>query len=180
MSNAYPPETVTLRDGTAVRLRAIQPDDAPRLQALHARLSTESIFLRFLDQRTALPDRDAQQLANVDYRTRMAIVAALAEEPEQLIGVARYAAIDSAQLDTAEAAIVVQDDYQERGLGTILVDRLVGYARGQGVHAFLATVHYSNAEIMRFIQRSGLTAQKKLEAGVWEIKINLDAAPDRA
>ena len=43
------PETVTLSDGTTVTLRPIRADDAERLQALHARLSPETIYLRFLD-----------------------------------------------------------------------------------------------------------------------------------
>jgi len=176
MRSSFATETVTLRDGTQVVLRAIRPDDAPRLQALHKRLSPESVFLRFLDQRKALTDQDAQRWATVDYRTHMAIVAALPDgADERLIGVARYAAIDPAKPDTAEAAIVVQDDHQGRGLGTILVNRLVTYARAHGIRAFVASVHYSNSEIMHFIQRSGLPAKKRLEAGVWEIHIRLDA-----
>ena len=108
MRSSFATETVTLRDGTQVVLRAIRPDDAPRLQALHKRLSPESVFLRFLDQRKALTDQDAQRWATVDYRTHMAIVAALPDgDDERLIGVARYAAIDPAKPDTAEAAIVV-------------------------------------------------------------------------
>ena len=168
------PEAVHLSDGTPVTLRPIRPDDAKFLQALHSRLSAESVFLRFLEQRTTLSDQDARRLATVDYRTTMALVATHgAGSAEEIIGVARYAATDPARPDTAEAAIVVEDAFQGRGLGTILVDRLVRYARGRDIHAFVASVHYSNAEIMHFIQRSGLPAEKRLEAGVWEFKIKL-------
>ena len=171
-------ETVALRDGTPVTLRAIRPDDAPRLQALHSRLSSESVFLRFLDQRKALSDRDAQRLAAVDHAASMAIVAALPEGgDEKLIGVARYALVGPDHPGDAEAAIVVEDAYQGRGLGTILVDRMVRYAQAHGVRTFVASVHYNNDEIMHFIQRSGLPAEKHLEAGVWEVRIRLDARP---
>ena len=171
---ALPPETVRLRDGTPVIVRPIRPDDAPLLQALHARLSAESVFLRFLEQRKALTDQDAQRLATVDYRATMALVATREENgAEEIIGVARYAAVDPGRPERAEAAIVVEDAFQGRGLGTILVDRLVRYARNHGVQAFVASVHYSNSEIMHFIQRSGLPAEKHLESGVWEITIHL-------
>lgn len=167
-------EIAALRDGMPVMIRPIRPDDAPGLQALHARLSAESVFLRFLDQLKALPEKDARRLATVDYRASMALVAALTEgDLGRLIGVARYAAGDPDRIEAAEAAIVVEDEFQGRGLGTLLVERLVAYARRQGVRFFVASVHYSNSEIIHFIERSGLSAEKRLEAGVWEFKIKL-------
>jgi GNAT superfamily N-acetyltransferase len=176
MSIAYPPEAVTLRDGAPVTIRAIQPDDAPRLQALHARLSAESIFLRFLGQLKTLPPEEAQRLARVDYEKSMALVATHGQAGEEpIIGVARYAASNPAEPDAAEAAIVVEDAFQGRGLGSLLLDRLMKYARAHGVRYFLATVHHSNAEIMRFIERSGLPVEKRREAGVWEVRVRLDA-----
>ena len=170
------PETVTLRDGTSVLIRKIRPDDAPRLQAAFARMSPESVYLRFLDQRRALSDREAQRLAGVDNQTHVALVAVIAENGEEhIIGVARYALVGPSEPDTAEAAVTVIDEYQKRGLGTILVQRLVGMAQAQGVRAFLANVHYSNSEILRFIDRSGLPMKRKLQSSIWEIKLMLDA-----
>src|SRR5574341_2377408 len=92
---AVPPhttETVTLPGGAAVTLRPIRPDDVPRLQVFHTRLSPETIYLRFLGMHPTLSDKEAEKLANVDYQTRMALVATRTEqEEESLIGVARYA-----------------------------------------------------------------------------------------
>src|SRR4030095_14044763 len=65
---------VTCRDGTRVRLRPIRPDDAPRLQALHARLSRETIYQRFFGAVPRLPTSWASFLAEVDYRRRLALV----------------------------------------------------------------------------------------------------------
>ncbi len=167
------PEEVTLRNGTVVTIRPIRPDDAPRLQALFYRLSPESIALRFLGHLKELPLEQAQQLATVDYRTRMALVATRQQNGEEdIIAVARYAA-DSAKPDLAEAAIVVEDEYQKRGLGTLLLTRLVAYARTHGIRAFMATVHHDNVQIMRFIRQSGLPTESKLEAGIWQIVVKL-------
>lgn len=167
-------ETVTLREGSEVLIRPIRPDDAPRLQAGFVRLSPQTIYLRFLESFKALSDKQAYAFANVDYQTRMALVASVPENgDEALIGVARYATVNG-EPETAEAAIVVGDEFQKRGLGTILLLRLVDYARSQGVKTFLATVHSSNSLIMRFIKKSEFPFERKmLEPGVWEVRIHI-------
>jgi acetyltransferase len=170
------PKTVALRDGTTATIRPIHPDDAPRLQALFHRLSPESIALRFLGQPKELPYEQAKQLANVDYRKRMALVATRQHgDEEHIIAVARYAVDPTGQPDVAEAAIVVEDQYQKRGLGTLLLLRLVAYARTHGIRAFRATVRQDNIQIMRFMRRSGLPAKSTLEAGVWDVVVQLEA-----
>jgi RimJ/RimL family protein N-acetyltransferase len=172
------PETATLRDGTSVTLRAVRPDDASRLQTAFKRLSRQSVYLRFLDQRTELADREAQRLAGVDQHTHVALAATVIQDGEEhIVGVARYAIISPSEPDAAEAAVTVIDEFQGRGLGTIMLRRMVAFAREHGIRAFVANVHYSNAEIMRFIERSRLPFKKKLQAGVWEIRIALDADP---
>ncbi len=173
------PEPVTLRDGTTVTIRPIRSDDARRLQALFHRLSPESIALRFLGQPKELPYEQARQLANVDYQKQMALVATREQGGEEhIIAVARYAVDPAADPDLAEAAIVVEDKYQKQGLGTFLLTRLVAYAQAHGIRAFRATIRQDNAQIMRFVRRSGLPADSKLEAGVWEIVVKLKPGAD--
>jgi RimJ/RimL family protein N-acetyltransferase len=174
------PEAVTLRDGSIVTIRPIRPDDARRLQGLFARLSPESISFRFLGHPKELPGEQAEQLANVDYHTRMALVATREQGGEEhIIAVARYAVDPAAGPDLAEAAVVVEDEYQNRGLGTLLLKRLVAYAQTHGIRAFMATVRHDNVRIMRFIRRSGLPTESKLAAGAWEILVKLEPEADR-
>src|SRR5213592_592205 len=68
-----PEQGVTLRNGASVRLRAIRPDDGPRLMALCHRLSPRTVYERFFSFRRLLPE-EAHALANVDYRHPLAIV----------------------------------------------------------------------------------------------------------
>ena len=174
------PETTTLRDGATVTMRPIRPDDAHGLQALFDRLSPESIALRFLGQPKELPYEQAKQLANVDFQQRMALVATLEKGGEEhIIAVARYAVDPTGQPDVAEAAIVVEDEYQKRGLGTLLLTRLVAYAYAHGVRAFRATVRQDNIQIMRFVRHSGLPAESALEAGTWDILVKLEPEAER-
>jgi GNAT superfamily N-acetyltransferase len=167
-------EAVTLKDGTAVTLRPIRPDDAQRLQAFHARLSPDTIYLRWLSAHPVLTDAEAQALTNLDYTTRMAIVATLAGEAgEDIIGVARYNVASPDQPDEAEAAVVVEDAHQHHGLGTLLLQRLLAYSRAQGIRYWIAEINAENARMMKFIQRGGLPTTKRLESGSWQVRMVL-------
>ena len=167
-------ETVVLRDGLQVTIRPIRPDDAPRLQALHARLSADTIYRRFLGPHPALTAPEAAKLANVDYHTSMAFVATLpAEGDEAIIGVARYAALGPQKPREAEAAVVIQDDYQSRGLGRLLLERLLAQARAHGFRAFVAEVSTQNDQILDVIRRANLPLETSLNSGVWEIRVTI-------
>ena len=171
-------ELATLRDGTVVLLRPIHPDDAPRLRALHVRLSPESRYFRFFSARAELPPEEAQALATVDYQTRMAFVALpLGAAPETIIGVARYGVSDLGNPNQAEAAIVVEDAYQRRGLGNALLARLVEYARQRGVEYLIANVDSMNTNMLKLIQRANLPTEMKLRSGVWDIRLRIADAP---
>lgn len=167
-------EAVELKDGSHVTVRAIQAEDAPRLQALHSRLSVESRYMRFFSARADLPPDQARRLAEVDYHTCMAIVATFAQDgDEQIIGVARYAVSDSKKPNEAEAAIVVEDRYQGRGVGTVLLERLVNYAQRHGIEFFCANVDSMNTTMLQMIQRIKMPTEMKLDSGVWDIRIRI-------
>lgn len=180
--NSLPPnyprgykENATLADGTRVFLRPIRPDDAPRLQETFRRLSPQTVYYRFLQTFKELSDQQAKELAHVDYQTRMAIVASIMEDgKESIIGVARYGCLVPDHPELAEAAIVVRDDFQSRGLGTLIMDRLVRYAREHGIEAFLGYIHTSNFRIMHFIEKGGLPVHKQMvEPGTFEVRVLL-------
>jgi RimJ/RimL family protein N-acetyltransferase len=91
----------------------------------------------------------------------MAIVAL---EGDQLIAVARYDGSDAA--DEAEVAIVVQDRWQERGLGTILMTELLGYADARGIHRFRAYVLADNYRMLDMLHRVARVLKRRTEDGV--------------
>lgn len=164
-----------LKDGRPVTIRPILPSDAPGLQRAFLRLTPETIYLRFLETFKALSDRRADEFANVDYSIRMAFVGEVEEQDARyIIGVARYALVGEERPGLAEAAIVVVDEHQRLGLGTLLMGSLLRYAWAHGVTGILATIHVSNIKIMQFINRRGLPFRKTmLEPGVWEVIVDL-------
>lgn len=174
-AGSFTPETVSLRDGASVRLRFLRPDDTERLKAFFYRLSPQSIFYRMLEYRTTISDEEARWLCDVDGQNRVAMAATLGDGTEEvIIAVARYGIDPKGTPDMAEAAVVVEDVYQKRGLGKILVSRLVEYARTHGVQRFVATIHVNNDAILRFINYSGFKVDRKFNGGAWDVVIYLD------
>ena len=175
----YPAElehALTLRDGTVVRLRPIRPDDAPRLQALHGRLSRDSVYHRFFAIVKRLPPDWARVLATVDYRRRLALVV---EDPtggnSELIAVGRY---DAEEADTVEVAFVVQDNWQNRGLGTLLLDAILCAATARSYRRFRAYVLADNRRMLDLITRFTVVESRKTEQSVTELVFSL--VPERA
>ena len=163
-----------LRDGALVQIRSIRADDAARLQGLFGRLTPETIYFRFLAPRRALSDADASRLARVDQVREMAFVATMPGQGghDPVIGVARYAVLPE-HPDLAEAAIVVEDLYQRRGLGRHLLSCLAAYARDHGVRAFTASIDPNNRQILSFVHSSGLTAELRARGGLLDVRVPL-------
>jgi len=172
----FQPQAYQLTDGTRATIRAVRPDDAPRLQAFVSRLSPESIYYRFLSTITGLSNAEAARLSKVDYADRMALVATvLGDEGELIIAVARYAR-QTTPPDRAECAIVVEDRYQGQGLARFLLNRLARYADQHGVRTFTGTIDGGNQRMKRFLQNSGLPT--RLVAGSHgELEVEVDVRP---
>jgi RimJ/RimL family protein N-acetyltransferase len=168
-------ETIALKDRGLITIRPIRPDDAPRLQHGYMHLSPQSIYYRFLETPKELTDEMAQRFASLDYQNQMALVATIEEDGEEhLVGVARYVLIGDQDPGAAETAIIVRDDYQGRGLGTLLYERLIQYARSHQVTTFVGTVHQSNSPMLKFIHKSGLQVERRMdEPGVFQVRVKL-------
>ncbi len=154
---------LVLPDGVRLRLRPIRPDDEPRLADLYDRLSRYTAYQRFFTALKRLPPDWVHFLANVDYRRRLALVV---ERPPsgELVAVARYEPTD--REDTAEIAFVVQDGWQNRGLGTMLLADLLAAAATRGVRRFRAYVLADNARMIDLLVRFMEIIERKTESGV--------------
>jgi RimJ/RimL family protein N-acetyltransferase len=169
---------VTLGDGSRIHLRPIRPDDQERLISFHERLSGQTAYQRFFNVMRHLPRASARFLANVDYRRRLALVAEHREGPcPILVGVARYDC--TGQPDTAEIAFVIQDDWQNRGLGTILLEALLAAAEARGIRRFRAYVLPSNGRMLDLLARFTDIRERRTEGGVTEVLLTRRPLTDR-
>jgi RimJ/RimL family protein N-acetyltransferase len=149
-------------------LRLIRSDDAPRLIALHERLSLHTAYQRFFAAMRRLPPDWANYLANVDYHTRLALVLERAsDDGPELVGVARYE--PTAEADTVEVAFVVQDGWQGKGLGKILFRELIAAATARGIRRFRAYVLADNTRMLRLLSAHSRILERHTAAGVTEL-----------
>ena len=159
---------VVLRNGGRARVRAIRPDDAPRLVALFDRLGRDTVYQRFFAAKKRLPPDWARRLATVDYRRRLALVAEhdLGDGLE-MVGVARWEPTDDPE--TAEVAVVVEDRWQNQGLGTALLADLLRAAGARGISRFRAWVLADNARMLRLLARVAEVRERRTRRGVTEL-----------
>jgi len=135
-------EPVTLRDGTAVVVRPIRPDDKELLRRGFLRLSSESRYRRFFAAKHDLSPSELRYLTEVDGIRHFALGATSADGCDGL-GVARFIQLDG-EPGVAEAAIAVADEHQGKGLGSLLFQRLVAAASERGVQRFRCEMLGSN------------------------------------
>jgi RimJ/RimL family protein N-acetyltransferase len=144
-------EVVSLRSGRQVVIRPIRADDGPRLRAAYDRLSPESKYRRFLAPKPHLTSADTDYLVHIDGENHVALVAIATQDPERLLGVARFVRSPE-DPELAELAVVVGDPFQQEGLATALLTRLRRVATERGIKRWWATMLTSNEPARRLVQ----------------------------
>jgi GNAT superfamily N-acetyltransferase len=173
-----PARELTLRDGTAVLLRPIEPGDKEELQAGFERLSRESRYRRFFTAMSRLSDRQLAYFTEIDYVDHFAWVAlAVDRRPasEAGLGVARYIRLHD-DPDAADIAVAVVDEFQGQGLGSALLEALVDVARDNGIHRFVGHVLADNAPMIGLLHKAGADTEPD-EPGVLRIEFDLPSSP---
>ncbi|RJR30064.1 MAG: GNAT family N-acetyltransferase [Candidatus Latescibacterota bacterium] len=157
--------------GTRVFLRPIKPTDEAMERSFFYSLSDETVYYRFFNIVKTMPHEKLQPLVNIDYREEMAIVA-LTGEPgdEEMIAIGRFK-LDHTD-DFAEIAFVVHDNWQNRGIGTYLMNTLIEIAQEMGAEGFKADVLAENKKMLHVFHKCGYPVQSRLEEGVYSIRVD--------
>jgi GNAT superfamily N-acetyltransferase len=173
MTAIAPDEKVMwLDDGTTVVVRPIQEDDAPRLRRMFHRLSPMTVYRRFFSPVTRPRESVLHHLATVDHDRREALVAL---DGDEIVGVARYDATKDA--GEAEIAVTVEDAWQHRGLGTLLLRQLTKRALAHGYEHFFAAMLADNRPALGFLHHMAPGARVALDSGAYEATIDLTRRP---
>jgi RimJ/RimL family protein N-acetyltransferase len=162
-----------LRDGSAVVIRPLDPEDRELLRSGFERLSERSRYLRFQSPLPELSDDQLSYLTVIDHHNHEALLA-VDPEHDDAIGVARFVRVSDG---VAECAIVVADEWQNRGLGSELLERLVDRAHEEGIERFTALVLADNTDALRLLERLG-DAVRRGEGSQVELEIELPARPE--
>jgi len=163
-----------LADHTRVFVRPLLPSDRHELAIGYEHLSAQARRLRFFTAPSRLSDADLEYLTNLDYHDHFAWAAFAIDEPGQPgIGVARYIR-DPTHPSHAEVAVTVLDDYQHRGLGTLLLEMLADHARRNGITTFVSHILWDNREILETLAAAGARIEPE-EPGVARVAIEIPA-----
>ncbi len=153
---------VALRDGSTVHVRPVRPDDEERLLGFLRTLSRQSRFLLFFSAANdAFLAEEARRGVDVDYVRSLGLVATT-DPGERIIGHAHYCTDDG---DRAEVMCAIADEFQGRGLGTILLGHLAEAAAANGVRVFRAEVLPENHRMLEVLRESGFPFEVSPEIG---------------
>ena len=159
--------------GAQLLLRPIRPDDGQRLLDFYANASMTDMRLRFFMVRREVPHSELARYSQIDYDREMTFVA-LASSPEGhpiMVGEAR-AVCDPDNLQ-AEFAIQVASSWQGRGLGRVLMNKLIGYLKQRGTTGVVGQCLLENKGMAALARETGftVTADAPLDALMLRMKL---------
>jgi acetyltransferase len=138
-----------------VLVRPIRPEDAEAHAAFFARLDPESVRLRFFSALKQLSAEQIARMTQVDYDREMAFIAT---REGQTLGVAR--AVREPGAEDCEFAVIVQPDRRGRGLARHLMERLIAWARTQGLRDMVGLVLAENTLMLGFVRALGFVTRR--------------------
>ncbi|VVC76608.1 Acetyltransferase Pat [Aquicella siphonis] len=158
----YPSHLIStwqLSDGTNITIRPIRPEDAKIEQDFVRNLSPQSRYFRFMEHLQELTPAMLVRFTQIDYDREMALISTYKKNGEEIhIGVARY--IINPDQDTCEFALVVADEWQNKGIGTRLMSELMGVARTHGVKTMMGEILSSNILMLELVKHLGFSLSR--------------------
>lgn len=166
----------TLKNGTAVTVRAVRPADKELLAEAFGNLESETVYTRFFHHKSHLTDAELARATELDFVKDVGLVVTVpGPEREVIIGAARYSRLpveQDGQL-AAEVAFTVEEDYQGQGIAGRLLGHLARIAREQGITSFVAEVLAGNKAMLGVFKRSGLALRTTYQDGDIHLTLSL-------
>jgi RimJ/RimL family protein N-acetyltransferase len=159
-----------LRDGRAIEIRAIRPEDREELLKSIARSSDNSLYRRFFTLKRAFSEKELDYFLNIDFVKQVGLVVVLEEAGRSIIAGGRFIVFEPG---IAELAFVVEDAFQGQGIGSSLMRHLIALARQAGLDELHAQVLPSNESMLKVFERTGLVVSKTRDQGSVLITLGL-------
>ena len=162
----------TLHDGTEIFFRPVKPADEHTLTEMLYSLSMDSVEKRYFTHTKKFPHKDVQRLTNLDYIQDLAIVGVVpSPSGDDIVAIAQY--FLNAETKAAEVAFIVQDEWQDKGMGTYLLSYLTKIALSNGVKSFYATVLPTNKAMLNIFYNSGYKVNTEFDGSSYTITYDL-------
>ena len=152
----YPEDLETIRilkDGEEIFFRPVKISDEPLLKEFFYSLSPQTMFRRFVSTRRDMPHERLQEFVVVNYAEEVSIQAVILKDAkEEIVGLGRYYLDENTH--TAEVAFTVKDAFQNRGIGTELLEYLTYLAKKRGLIGFVAEVLKENLPMLHVFTKA--------------------------
>ena len=166
--------TDALPDGSAVYLRAIRADDKRALREGLAGFSADSAYQRFLGIKKSFTDAELVAYTEPDFIHHVALVVEIMQDGQRLpVAVGRYFTDDNADLPSAEVSFAVHDNFQHRGIGTVLLRHLVHVARESGLVELRAWVMSGNRGMLGVFEHAPEPSRLHRQDSLIEVTLSL-------
>ncbi|MEZ4225787.1 MAG: GNAT family N-acetyltransferase [Polyangiaceae bacterium] len=170
---AWEEERVLELAGGSFLFRPARAADEETLQDLFYRLSDESTYQRFMQHKREHPNEEIRELVDLDRERNMAVVVLSGTDTSsEIIAIARYDVDPATGL--ADIAFVVRDDWQGKGIGTALMQRMAEIAKDRGIRGFTADVLPTNRDMLGVFHRSGMTVRAELDRGIYRMVLTFE------
>ncbi|HYH57761.1 MAG TPA: GNAT family N-acetyltransferase [Thermoleophilaceae bacterium] len=148
--------THRLDGGASVRLRLTRPSDRRGVREFLERLAPETRQRRFLSPMPRVPEAVIDHFTFYDPRQRLVIAATTPGENgrEEVIGLGDVS-LDATTV--AELGLVVEEEHQSRGIGSLLAEAIASLALSRGATHLKAEMLDSSPVVMRLLASIGPT-----------------------
>ena len=163
----------TTRCGERVLIRPVRPEDTALYRDFLADVSAEDLRLRFFARVAELSAEESDKLSHLDYRHEMAFIA-LDKDTGQMLGLVRLK--DELDEKTAEFAILVRSRVKGHGLGWLLMQRVIDYAKAKGLRRVYGDVLAENASMLQMCAELGFYAQE-MGPDLKRVVLDLETSP---
>ncbi|SFB89352.1 acetyltransferase [Marinospirillum celere] len=165
---------VALKDGRVIEVRPIRGEDSVALLSFHSRLSEESIRFRYFHNKADLTKRDLSLLTQINYDRQMAFIAeeTLEDGSKEILGVSRIWT-DADNIRT-EFSVIIRDDLQGLGLGSLLMNKLISYSKSVGTLEMVGKIMVENHPMRGLMKHLGFKCTYNLEEQVIDAVLPLN------
>jgi acetyltransferase len=159
------------KDGWRVFVRPIRPEDEPLIHEFLRHVTSQDLRLRFFAPIKEFTHEFIARLTQLDYARAMAFLA-FDEATNELVGIVRIHS-DSIY-ETGEYAILLRSDLKGRGLGWVLMQLIIEYAKSEGLRAISGDVLQENTVMLEMCRELGFEVRTDAaEHGVCNVKLTL-------
>jgi len=155
------------RDVRAVSIRVATPDDKENLRRMFSRLSSKSIYRRFHLPYRRVPEQMLNLMLDVDHHKE----SLLAVAEEEIVGHAMY--VKLANSGDAEVAFVVEDEWQSKGVGKLLLSEIAEKARRRDIETFTGQVLGENRRVLGLLNAVFVEVEYVISHSLYHFRVPL-------